>query len=103
MHVTMWDLLTHLSKLVDQVVLQDGTGCKVIPYIHKSGQGASGEALDPLHGGGRRVCSEGVQAAVGWPEGDALLQHRQLVLVGPWLRVVGIESGEVDLQGVDDE
>lgn len=96
-------LLTHLPKLVDEVVLQDGTGCKVVAYIHKGRQGASGEALDPLHGGRRWVSSERIQAAVGRPGCDCLLQHGQLVLIRSRRRVVGVKPGEVDLEGVDDE
>lgn len=96
-------LLTHLSKLVYEVVLQDRTGREVVPYIHKGGQGAGGEALDPLHGGGRRVGTERVQAAVGRPERKSLRQDGQLVLVGSGRRVVGIKPRKVDLEGVNDE
>ncbi len=100
--ITM-ELLTHLPELVDEVVLQDGTGRKVIAHIHKGRQGASGEALDPLHGGGRGVSAERVQAAVGRPGWDCLLQHGQLVLIRSGRRVVGVEPGEVRLEGVNDE
>lgn len=95
--------LTHLPKLVNKIVLQDGTGCKVVTNIHKGRQGSGCEALDSLHRGRGWVCTEGVQAALerlGW---DMLLQHRQLVLVGSWRRVAGVKAGEVYLQGVDDE
>ena len=96
-------LLTHLPKLVDEVVLQNGTRSKVVTHVHKGGQGARGEALDPLHGGSRRVCAERVQPAVRRPDRHRLLQHGQLVLIGSGRRVVGVEAGEVDLEGVDDE
>ena len=88
---------------MDNVVLQDGTGGEVVPHVDEGGQGARGEALDPLHGGGGGVRAEGVQPAVGGPQRGRLLQHRQLVLVGPWRLVGGVVAGEVDLQGVDDE
>lgn len=96
-------LLTYLTKLVDEIVLQDGAGSKVVTYIHKGGQRPGGEALDPLHGGRRWVGAEGVQSAVRRPGRGRLLQHGQLVLVGPGRRVVGVKPCEVDLQGVDDE
>ena len=88
---------------MDDVVLQDGAGGKVVPHVDEGGQGACGEALDPLHGGGGRVGAEGVQPAVGGPQRGHLLQHRQLVLVGPGRLVGWVVAGKVDLQGVDDE
>jgi len=88
---------------VNDVVLQDGAGGKVVPHVDEGGQGACGEALDPLHGGGGRVGTEGVQAAVCWPQRGGLRQHRQLVLVGPRRLVARVEAGEVDLQRVDDK
>lgn len=95
--------LTHLPELVDEVVLQNGTGREVVAHVHEGGQGAGGEALDPLHGGRRRIRAERVKAAVRGPGGHSLLQHRQLVLVGSRRGVVRIEQGEIDLEGVDDE
>lgn len=96
-------LHTCLFKLVDEIVLQDGTGRKVITHIHKRGQGSGGEALNPLHGSRRRVSSEREQAAVSGPGWDRLLQHRELVLIRSWRRDAGVKSGEVKLQGVDYE
>lgn len=92
---------TCLPKLMDEIVLQDGTWCKVIAHIHEGRQGSGGEALDPLHGGRWRVSSEGVQPTLRGPGGHHLLQHRELVLVRSWRRFAGVKAGKVDLQGVD--
>lgn len=96
-------LLTDLTKLVNKVVFQNGTRCKVIPHIHKRRKRSRSEALDPLHGGCRRVSPERIQAAV-WRLGcDRLPQHRQFVFIRSGCSVVRVEPCKVYLQGINNE
>lgn len=86
-----------------EVVLQDGAGRKVVAHVHECGQGSGGEALDPLHGGGGRVGAERVQAAMLGPRARRLVQHGQLVLVGPRRRVARLVAGEIYAERVHHE
>lgn len=46
------------GNLVNEIILVDFRGGKVRSGIYESGQGASGETLQPLQCGGGRVCDE---------------------------------------------
>ena len=76
--------LAAADQLVNEVVLGNLVGPKVARHVNEGGETPSGEALQPLHGGGGRVGQEAVQLArhrgLARAGGRAvLLDHGQLV------------------------
>ena len=57
--------LAAADQLVNEVVLGNLVGPKVARHVNEGGETPSGEALQPLHGGGGRVGHEPVQLAGG--------------------------------------
>ena len=88
---------------MDEVILKDSAGGKVVPHINEGGQGAGGESFDSLHGGGGRIGPEGVQPGLGRPRRSHLVQNGQFVLESSGRGVPRVITSKVSLQGVDYE